>query len=471
MLKHSFADAIVSNRKIAVVTGAALIFLVIIDLLMTRQIMPYTNDTEFAMFILTVTFGYGIGSVILLKYAGGISKEIRVKSRFINLVHWSVTIIQFSLLGFLSFVLISELYYGLYNSNTRFFTTSVFAISSISATLIMGIIAFKFFSWYKLSNKKNLTVLLYGIAALTLAMSIAEDAGTKLIMLQVVVEKSPSDAVTKSSFVYKASEQYNGEIEYKLVNQETTTLTILPNSNLLNYNLLNSIILPIGFVFRWGASTMLLRNFYQRVSKLPISLWIVLSLPLILYLIGKMPGFFAGESLAGVDEAYRYYFRILFRAGTIGGNILFGLVFFIVARKIKAGKLKDYLTMAAIGDTIVGLALSTSALQVTYGVAAHSLVLLSSYLFCMGLYVSAIAVSQDKSLRKSIKRSIPELFDNVGSPQVEKELLERAVRLLKANREEMELETGGVSYSLTEEDVRQYMTQVIRETSKQKDRK
>ena len=213
---------------------------------------------------------------------------------------------------------------------------------------------------------------------------------------------------------------------------------------------------------------MLLRNFYQRVAKLPPSFWVVLSLPLILYLIGKMPGFIAGESLAGVDEEYRYYFRILFRVGTIGGNILFGLTFFIVARKIKAGKLKDYLTMAGIGNTIVGIALSTSALQPTYGVAAHSLVLLSSYLFCMGLYVSAIAVSQDNSLRKSIKKSIPELFDNVGSPQTEKELLQRAVRLLKANREEMEEETGGVSYSLTEDDVKEYLAQVILETSKRR---
>ena len=114
---------------------------------------------------------------------------------------------------------------------------------------------------------------------------------------------------------------------------------------------------------------------------------------------------------------------ILFRAGTIGGNILFGLVFFIVAWKIKAGKLRDYLTIAGIGDTIVGIALSTSALQQTYRVAAHSLVLLSSCLFCMGMYVSAIAVSQDNSLRKAIKKSIPVLFDNVGSAQIEKELL------------------------------------------------
>ena len=31
-----------------------------------------------------------------------------------------------------------------------------------------------------------------------------------------------------------------------------------------------------------------------------------------------------------------------FRADTIGGNILFGLAFFIVTRKIKTGKLRDY---------------------------------------------------------------------------------------------------------------------------------
>jgi hypothetical protein len=66
LLKYSFADSIVLNRKIPVVTGAVVIFLVIIDLLMTRQILPYNNDTEFTMFILTVTIGYGIGSFMLL---------------------------------------------------------------------------------------------------------------------------------------------------------------------------------------------------------------------------------------------------------------------------------------------------------------------------------------------------------------------------------------------------------------------
>jgi hypothetical protein len=55
------------------------------------------------------------------------------------------------------------------------------------------------------------------------------------------------------------------------------------------------------------------------------------------------------------DYPYRFYFRILFRIGTIGGNILFGLAFFIIGRNIITSKtvttqkVKDYLTISAIG--------------------------------------------------------------------------------------------------------------------------
>jgi hypothetical protein len=388
--------SMVINRKISVLVGIAIIFLVIVDLLMTRQILSYNNDMEAIMFILTIIIGYGIGSWILLGYAKRVSEEIRAKSRFINLMHWTVTIVQFSLLIILLVVLFSN--------TTGFLSPSVFAISSVVASIIMGVISFKFFSWYKLSNYKNLTILFYGIAAILLATSIAQEAVSKLVLIQVIQENSPPGATTESSFLYESSEKYNGEIEYNVIDPEITTLYILPNSNQQLYVGLASTVIPIAFVFRWLASTTLLRSFYQRIGKLPLSLWIVLSLPLVFYLVGKMPGFLSGESLLGVDEAYRFYFRLLFRIGTVCGNILFGFAFFMVARRMTSPKLKDYLTIAAIGDTIVGIALSTSALQQTYGIAGHSLVLLSSYLFSMGLYLSAIALSQDSSLRKSIKK-------------------------------------------------------------------
>jgi hypothetical protein len=90
----------------------------------------------------------------------------------------------------------------------------------------------------------------------------------------------------------------------------------------------------------------------------------------------------------------------------------------VIARRLASMKIKDYLIITAIGDTRVGIALSTSALEPTYGVAAHSLVMLSSYMFSIGFYICAISLSQDSSLRKSIRRSNIGLIDNIGTAQV-----------------------------------------------------
>ena len=446
------------SRKAAVLVGIVIIFLVIIDLLVTRQVLPAYKDIEAVLFVLTVTIGYGIGSWILLGYTKRITSEIRAKSRFINVMFWTVTVVQFGLLGILLLVLFSNS-----PTNTRYLSHSVFAINSIFATIIMGIISFKFFSWYKSSEYKNFTVLFYGIAALTLGASIAEDVGTKLLMVQEVKEITPPGEVIQSDFQYKDSEKYDAQVVRKEVNPDTTSFLIIPNSSLEYYNLLNSTVLPIAFVFRWIASTTLLRGAYQTIGKLPLSFWIILSLPLILYLVGKMPGFFYGESMAGVDEEYRYYFRILFRAGTIGGNIVFGLAFFVIARRIASSRIKDYLIITGIGDTIVGIALSTSALEPTYGAAAHSLVLLSSYLFSIGLYVCAISLAQDSSLRKTIRKSNIGLVDNIGTAQMEQEVRKRILKMVEDSKDRMKEQTGGLSYSVTEKDVREYVELVIDE--------
>src|SRR5262249_20879055 len=244
--------------------------------------------------------------------------------------------IQFFLLGILLIVLFSK--------TTGYMTPLVFAVSSAAASVIMGVVAFKFFSWYKLIDRKNVTVLFYGIAAITLAVSIGQEAASKLLLIYVIEEKSPPGAKTQSTFLYKASDKYKGEIEYKVVNPSTTTLYILPNQYIQLYVGLASTVLPIAFVFRWLASTTLLRSSYQSVGKFPVSLWIIVSLPVILYLVGKTPAFLSGESFQGVDEEYRYFFKLVYRIGTIGGNIIFGFAFFMVARRVTSSKLKDYLT-------------------------------------------------------------------------------------------------------------------------------
>ena len=159
MSKLVLVNQLIRNRKVATGTGFAVIFIVIVDLLMTRQILAYTNFTEFVMFILTIVIGYGVGSWVLLGYTEQVSKELRSKSRFIKFSNWVVIISQYSFLAILLFILFS--------SATGFLSPLVFGVSSVLATIIMGIMTLKFFSWYRLSsNKKNLTLLLYGLASI-----------------------------------------------------------------------------------------------------------------------------------------------------------------------------------------------------------------------------------------------------------------------------------------------------------------
>src|SRR5918996_388720 len=224
-------------------------------------------------------------------------------------MHWATWIIQFSLLGAFLFVVASEFYFGVHNHHTRLLTTSIFAISSISASIIMGILSFKFLSWYR-SSYRNLMVLLYGIAAITTAISIAEDAGVKILLINVVEEKSPAGTIPQSNFVYETDEKYRSEIQYKVVNRDVTTLLVVPTENVELYDSLNLWPITLSFIFRWAGTSTLLYHYFQRIGNRPD----ILMLP--------------------PDYPYRFYFRILFRIGTIGGNILFGLAFFIIGRNI-----------------------------------------------------------------------------------------------------------------------------------------
>ena len=154
MRKSNLINSFIVSRKVSIATVSVIIVLIILDLLMTRQILPYGTASasimETVIFILTVTIGYGVGSWFLLRYTKQAIAELRAKSPFINIMYLAVTIIQFSLLGILLFVIFNNSikchdYFNLCNSS-RIPTTSIYAISSIAAGIIMGLISFKFFA-------------------------------------------------------------------------------------------------------------------------------------------------------------------------------------------------------------------------------------------------------------------------------------------------------------------------------------
>ena len=470
-----------ANRRVCVAFAVVITTLLTIDLLATRQILFFDNTWQTIIFFLTIVVAYGIGSLILLIYTWKMRmiEHVEKRNHFMNITYFGVVVIQFSLLAILISIIVDNSlscpnYVSLCMA-TRPLATSINVIASTGAGIILSVISFKFFSWFRTSNR-NVMVLLYGLAAASLALSITIDAADKILLQQVVEEKSPKGAVPESSWIYKSFDKYQGQVQYKVVNPETTTQYVVPDSMKALHKFLVYLVSNPPYILTWAATLMLLRQFYLSNygpgSKFPIKYWILLSVPLVLYVIGS--GLIV--SLPPAEDPYRYLFRIMFRGGTIGSSILFGISFFIITRKVtemgirnrnilSVERIKDYLAISAIGIVMIGIANEASALQQTFGAAAHGFVLLSSFMFSIGLYYSAISISQDDTLRKTIRKSAMQLLDNIGTAQMTEEFMARIKKLVLRNQQMLEDEAG-IPSELNENNLKEDMELVMEELRK-----
>jgi hypothetical protein len=154
--------------------------------------------------------------------------------------------------------------------------------------------------------------------------------------------------------------------------------------------------------------------------------------------------------------------RPLFRGGNIAIGIMFGMAFILMARRVPA--VKDYLIITAIGVMIISIAFSVTNIQQTFGIAAHSLVLLSSYMFAIGLYYAAISISHDSTLRKTIRTAISntssDLLQSAGMAETQQRLEKRVLEIAK-NQSDNLVQQSGVHPSLQEEDIKKYLEEIL----------
>ena len=103
-----------------------------------------------------------------------------------------------------------------------------------------------------------------------------------------------------------------------------------------------------------------------------------------------------------------------------------------------------------------------------FGIATITAMGLSAYLVVTGIYMSTISLSQDAQLRRSVKqvaRSQSKLFDSLVTAEIETEIESRVIEVIKKQSVEMEEETG-VEPSLDEQEIHDYLNQVIKEVRK-----
>lgn len=158
---------------------------------------------------------------------------------------------------------------------------------------------------------------------------------------------------------------------------------------------------------------------------------------------------------------------LIFSLSAIFTGILFGVAFLSVARTLKIGTAaRNYMVIAAYGFLLFYIAGSSTVFQAAYppyGLISLSFTGLSCYLIYNGLYYSAISVSQDMTLRQSIRRSIMEqskLLDSMGSAEMEREV-QKQVLLVAKNTSAAMADKSGVEASMKEDEIKSYMEFVM----------
>jgi hypothetical protein len=282
-----------TTRKAAVVSSIAIVVVLVIDLLATRQMFPYDNFSGSVIFSANIIVAYGIGSYFILRYVAKVSQDLGRNSRFLDFLFKATVLIQTALAALLAAMFI-EFYYN--DNSVRYMTYSAFLLSTIAATAIMGVTSFKFFQWYRVlaRDKRNYLILLCGLAAGSTAIAMIFDASAKLMLVRVVEEESLAGTISQDTFFYRTDEKYQGEVQYKVVKGDTTTLYIVPSSIRLLYHYVNGWIpITVAFGFTWAITAVLLRQFYQKNGKLPVMLFALIVLPLVLFMVGRTPDLYS----------------------------------------------------------------------------------------------------------------------------------------------------------------------------------
>jgi nitrogen-specific signal transduction histidine kinase len=382
---------------------------------------------------------YLLGQYFILRFIKSQSKDIRSKSPFLNLTYKAVTIVQLILAANLLYLILQIIITEQYSLVHLILAT---VVSFSLAAAILTLFAARLFKWFR-SHRSSIVIILYGISALALALTIlvaiTADVRNLLTKDQVITPHSP---VVFPSY-------------------DPGTLTTLL-SDIYNYA---DIVSTLLF---WISTVLLLHYYYsKKLTKSGlIKYWILITLPIIYYL-STFVGFF--DLYVAESASEEYYFYLYISLNSTAAALLFGLAFRIVAKTIRHNSaVRSYIMIAAVGFVLLYVSNQSTLIAGPYppfGIFTICFMGLSAYLIYIGIYSAAISMSEDARLRQLIRRSAIEeskMLVSIGAAQIQEQLERKVLSEAKRRAELMTKETG-IQLSLSEVDMRTYLNDVMRE--------
>lgn len=386
---------------------------------------------------------FAITSLIILAYVRHISEKSGAKFLHLARTHKLVTIAQYTLFVIVAITVLQVL------------ATMQYSILCLAASLTISyglwivtmiLLARAFFTWYKSiashnESQSKILILILGLSMAAYVINGGSGLANSLLWLQ---EQNPIIASQDVAF-YPDFESESLMSQVGAVNQLSST---------------------VAYILTWISTIILLRPYMEKIGK--VKFWGIMGFALVylisypLYLLGFL-------SPTGETDAEIMNNIILISTASVFAGFVFGAAFLSIARTLRRGTaIRQYLILAAYGMFIFYLAGSATVSQAAYppyGLISVGFTGLSTYLIYVGLYSSAVTLSQDLTLRKTIRNSVLEqskLLDSIGTAQMEKELQTSVLTIVKKTSQEMK-ENSGIEASLTEEDLRDYMSIVMNE--------
>jgi hypothetical protein len=384
-----------------------------------------------------------VGQNLILRFVKQKVNESTLSQKNLHLhsIYKIALTIHYALAAILIFVILQMIITSRYD--VVLLTTTI-TISYIFAIAMMGVLAYRFLLWFKLN--KSYAIFLYGLSSVILAVN----ASVTLWLVNSILLVRPAQvmphAVTTSPITYSYQ-------TISILNDAYIATTIT------------------SFVIAWFATMVLLNNYSQKMGKFKHRAFLIL--PLIYFL----SQFFILLSLDILTPAfmsnpifYGLLFTLTFTLSEPIGGIIFGIGFWMIARNIgKDNIVRNYVVISAYGFMLLFTSNQATALTFTpyppFGLITVSFVGLSSYLILVGIYSSAISISRDAKLRLEIRRlaiTNPKLLDSIGTAQLEDETKDKMLSMVKVNKAIMAEETG-VRPSLGDDDIKQYLDDVLKE--------
>jgi len=341
------------------------------------------------------------------------------------------------------------------------------ALSYGLAVALMSLLAYKLFSWFK--RYKSLIVLLYAIASVLIVINAADS----LIFFDVVLFDvrtlmfTPKELLDPEHQPQSIEVTPNSAVIYQTGFDPSTPMYIV--AQIQTYSMISYLLVI------WGATMMLLRHHMKRVGKLRF--WTVTILPLVFLLYYYIATYNMANPTSPVigatpfDSAIQF---LLLAWAIISCGVLFGIGFRSVSRHVKTNSnAKDYMLIAAYGFVLFVNAAQATVLQAGYpsfGLANVSFVGISSYLIFVGVYHSAVSVSQDTKLRQIMKKTANnelEILGDISTGHSRQMIEQKVISASKDLAENMTIEQG-VQPSLSENEMRDYLQDVLTEISSKK---